>query len=352
MSDENRFLLPRIKDIYFKLKEENRTKIVDFLIPDNALQQTKDKLSSVNQTTWIKARKNINYYEFPYSPSRLSTKPISRAFFKMLELIKDNDINIKTNTLNLAEAPGGFIDGILYCKKRLGIKDTKHYTFSIIGDKKTPIYHKKIVNNNDVVILSTKENRGDLYSVDNIKFLINEMKGKAIKFITCDGGFAENNEFSEKEQLHHKLIFNEIVCSLFVLEDGGCLVLKIFDIFTELTFDILYLLSYLFKEVRIHKPLTSRNTNSEKYIYCGNYSKRLLDTKIQSLLKYLCSSDIENYKSYIDKRYIQEPFLKKIIEINNTLSGRQIDSINTILSGIRDTDSFNCKIESWIKKYY
>jgi 23S rRNA U2552 (ribose-2'-O)-methylase RlmE/FtsJ len=335
MPEVNKFLLPRIHEINFKLNKNDRNTLVDILLPKNPLQQTKDKLSSIDKGTWIRARKNTNHYEFPYSSENLTTKPVSRAFFKILELIRDNNIDLNTNTLNLAEAPGGFIDGILYYKNKCGIRNTKHYTFSIIGDRKTPMYHKKLVNNKQVVILSTKENKGDLYSVDNIQFIIKETKNEHIKFITCDGGFAQNNDYAYKEQLHHKLIFHETVCSLFVLESGGCMVLKIFDIFTELTFDILYLLSYLFGEVYVHKPFTSRNTNSEKYIYCGNYLKSLFDSRLQYLLKYLCTTDIENYKAFVDKSSVNNDFVKSIININNILTTAQIDNINLIVDTIK-----------------
>jgi cap2 methyltransferase len=349
MSEDNRFILPRVKEICLKVRKGNRKDQISFLLPKNKLEETKNKLSSINQNTWIKARKIINNYEFPFSQEKLKLKPISRAFFKMLEIIKDNDVNITTNTLHLAEAPGGFIEAVLYYKQKLKIKNTKHYTFSIIGNKKTPIYHRRIVANKDVFILSNKENKGDLYLPKNISYIINEMTNKHINFITCDGGFTENNEFSEKEQLHHKLIFNQIICSLFVLEEGGSFVIKIFDIFTELTFDMLYILSYLFKEIYIHKPLTSRNTNSEKYICCKFFSKWLFDDKVQNVLKYLYANDIENYKSFIDKSTINKEFLQRIIDINNILSNKQIESINNILDGTKDTAS---NVSGWINRYY
>ncbi len=352
MSEEIRFLLPRIDKIFLRVKGGERKNQVSFLLPKNNLEETKNKLSSVNQNTWVKTRKMINAYEFPFNSEKLKSKPISRAFFKILEIIKDNNINITKNTLHLAEAPGGFIEGLMYYKNKQNIKNTKHYTFSIIGNKKTPIYHKKIASNRDVVILSNKQNRGDLYIVENINNLVEELKDKNISFITCDGGFADNNEFSEKEQLHHKLVFNQMVCSLFILQDKGSLVIKIFDIFTELTFDVLYTLSYLFKKVYIHKPLTSRNTNSEKYVYCESFSKSLLDTKIQEFLKTLCSKDVENYKSYVDKGSLNKNFLQKIISINNILSQRQITSINTILEGVKDEPTSRKKTEEWIMRYY
>ena len=61
---------------------------------------------------------------------------------------------------------------------------------------------------------------------------------------------------------------------------GGDFIVKIFDIFTKSTCDILYILSSLYKQVYITKPYTSRLANSEKYIVCRGfkkYPKELID---------------------------------------------------------------------------
>lgn len=352
MYEQNRFILTKVENLHFKIVKGDRTRTIPILHPNNILEETKDKLSLIDQNVWVKTRKIINLYEFPYNPEKLKTKPISRAFFKMLELIKDNQISLKENMLHLAEAPGGFIESILYAKRKSNINGNKHYTFSILGNKKTPIYHKKIVNDEDVFILSDKQNKGDLYNEENIGFLIKELGCKKINLITCDGGFAENNEFSEKEQLHHRLIFNQMVCSLFILNSKGNLVIKIFDIFTELTFDIIYTLSYLFEKIYIHKPLTSRNTNSEKYLYCESFSKNLFDENIQNNLKNLCKSNVENYKSYVDKFKLNEKFLSDIIQINEILSKKQVNSINNILHGTNNNTCLKKQTELWSNTYY
>ena len=46
---------------------------------------------------------------------------------------------------------------------------------------------------------------------------------------------------------------------------------KIFDIFTQATIDLLYLLSLLYEKVYIIKPNTSRIANSEKYVVCKKF---------------------------------------------------------------------------------
>jgi hypothetical protein len=216
------------------------------------------------------------------------------------------------------------------------------------------MYNKSLVSDPMVKVLSNSSNKGDLYCIKNIKSLIETLRKKNVLFITCDGGFNENNEFSSKEQLHHHLIFKEIVTSLFILKNGGSLILKIFDIFTELTFDYVCLLSYLFSEVYVCKPNTSRPTNSEKYLVCKFYNSKKYDLKLQNLCKFLCSDGIEKYTSIFDKKGLGD-ITDSIKNINSHFLGYQVHNINSIL----ETENLNLRlpssqknIQEWVERYY
>lgn len=347
MYNDNIFLLPKVKSIAFGLSKKSRKSSLKKLGYDEKLNITKDKISKIDYSVWTKLRKSFNQYEFPLDKTKIK-KPISRAFFKLIEMIKDNDIDVNCNTLHLAEAPGGFIESTIYKKT---IQTNKHYTFSIIDkkNKDTPVYDNRIIKNKSVKILSNYKNKGDLYNISNIRFISSTLKGENIKFITCDGGFTENCDFASKEELHHRLIFHEIVTSLFVLKQKGTLIVKIFDIFTELTFDFMYLLSFLFDKVYISKPLTSRPTNSEKYVICKGYETEKFDEKIQNIVKYLCSENINNFSSFVYKNNIDFNFVEAVKNVNVKLMEEQIDWIENIL---------NCKNKNtgskkdWMDIYY
>jgi cap2 methyltransferase len=351
MLSETFFLLPKVENIVMGPLRGDRTIVLKKLGYDGILDETKNKISCIKYDKWSKLRKMINEFEFPYFSSKIN-KPISRAFFKLLEILVDHDINLDTNTLHLAEAPGGFIEACIY-KKPNDLHD--HYTFSIFGCKDIPIYHKKIINDKKVTILSNFRNKGDLYDIKNINYLIKSLSSKNIRFITCDGGFAENCDFSLKEQSHHKLIYSQIITSLFILKNGGSFVVKIFDIFTELTFDYIYLLSYLFDETYMCKPHTSRSTNSEKYILCKGYNREKLSPKIEKILKLCCFNNIEIYKSLVNKDTINKNFLNSIVSLNKKLSSYQICNINNIIQinelNIKITKSRE-NLASWYDKYY
>lgn len=354
MLNKTYFIIPPVQNLVINPMKGCRGRLIKKLGYDSILNETKNKIANMRYSKWSRLRKAVNDFEFPLDETRID-KPISRAYFKLLELIKDHSLNIEGDTLHLAEAPGGFIEATRHIKNKVGSVGDTYYTFSILGDVETPIYNRTLIRDKNVIVLSNKENRGDLYVIQNIKDLISKMEKKNIMFITSDGGFTENNDFAMKEQLHHHLIFNEIVTSLFILRNGGSMVLKVFDIFTELTFDYIYLLSYLFCEVYICKPNTSRPTNSEKYIVCKRYKRHLFDVNLQKVIKSICGNGIEKYSSFVHKGTAQTDVIDAVRDINIYFLKYQIYNIDNIIQ----IDNLNLKIsrsqkniEEWIDRYY
>jgi 23S rRNA U2552 (ribose-2'-O)-methylase RlmE/FtsJ len=354
MLNKTSFTVPPVNTINMKVLKGDREKNLQRLGFDPILNTTKNKISHISYSKWTRLRKAFNDFEFLIDLSKIS-KPVSRAYFKLLEMMGDHKLVDSNNSLHLAEAPGGFIEATRYLKNREKITGITYYTFSVLGDVTIPTYNRNLIYDRNILVLSNKKNRGDLYSIENIKTLISKIGDKNISFITCDGGFTENNDFASKEQLHHHLIFNEIVTSIFILKDSGNLIVKIFDIFTELTFDFVYLLSYLFKEVYISKPNTSRPTSSEKYIICKGFIKSRLDKKLEKFIMILCQNGIENYSSFIDKSYVNSSFISSIKDINVYFLKYQVFNINSII----EMDTLNIKMtkskenmDDWIANYY
>ena len=129
---------------------------------------------------------------------------------------------------------------------------------------------------------------------------------------------------------------------------GGHFILKIFDIFSKLTVDLLYLLSSIYAEVYITKPYTSRLANSEKYIVCKNF---LLDSSVK-----LSDAFVEEFPKLNDAKTVASIlniehdyyFLNKIEEINVVLGQRQLENIITTLNIITNRNSYD-KVDSMKK---
>jgi cap1 methyltransferase len=104
-----------------------------------------------------------------------------------------------------------------------------------------------------------------------------------MNLVTADGGIDVGDRYAEQEQLNSRLIFTETLMALILvlgMEDrgptgggvvrGGDFVLKVFDTITQMSADIIYILTKCFERVSCIKPVTSRPANSERYIVCQN----------------------------------------------------------------------------------
>ena len=147
--------------------------------------------------------------------------------------------------------------------------------------------------------------------------------------ITGDGGFDFSIDFNKQEINANKLIFCQLCFAIAIQKKGGCFILKIFDVFTEATIDILYILSQLYKKIYIVKPNTSRYANSERYVICKYFKdENILDIlkKLSNIFPFLNANiSIKRYLK-IDIPYI---FINKLEDINAIIGQQQLENILT-----------------------
>ncbi len=220
-------------------------------------------------------------------------EPLSRSFFKMIEMATQYLQPLTTarrpvNTLHLAEGPGGFIEAWLSLRNRqklalgsggqtinLLYQPDNAYAITLIDPAfEVPSWKRSIEflrENPNVHIMSGADGTGNLYNIDNLRYLAERLRFKNIELVTADGGFDFSVGYNAQEYLACKLIFAEIIGALAVLTVGGCFLCKFFDLNNKLTADMLYLLQCHFRLIDIIKPSTSRPANSEKYIICYGF---------------------------------------------------------------------------------
>lgn len=321
-----------------KCKDTNIIKYNIKLGDYHKIENIKNKIEYVNQEDWAKIRKYTNNYEAPFYNTK--RKVISRAFYKLWEILYDFKINCNCETLHLCEAPGGFVEAMIEYKIKKYNEIKKCHTISLIKNKKIdiPKYHKNISKNKNVNVITKGE--GDLYNMNTLIYIYSSLKNKNISFITGDGGITENGDYNNKEAIHVRLILSQIFVSCIILEDNGTFILKIFDIYTDITGHIIYILNYLFNEVTITKPLTSRPTNSEKYLVCQGYLKGKFNITIKNEIFKCLKKISENSKlqvySLIDN--VEDEFLKEIKEYNNIFMEEQITNIENNLKLLKNED--------------
>jgi len=342
------------------------------------IHQTKDKMVITKE---FRGRKKIYYvmsrferYVDDYDKDlnnvskkffNLNKKPniLSRAFFKLWELLFMFDL-IPTNGKNfisahLAEGPGSFIQATmffrdLYAKKGLS-KNDKFYAITLHSEdinKHVPPLEKDFVNfykkekplrfiqhttyPKKIARQHAGKDNGDITNPKTHKLFGGNFKNKKAHFITADGGFDWKNE-NVQEQEAFKLIFSQIVMAIKIQAKGGHFVCKFFETFSKTSIKFISILKSFYKNVYIVKPLTSRQSNSEKYLICMNFSGEN-SSKIKMLNTILIQTFKNNKLNLVDifpDFNTSEQFDQIITKSNTIIANRQFMSINQIVKFIK-----------------
>jgi len=366
--------LPKIS-VEFETYEMNK---ITNLYEYNHLIHYKNNIDTLEDSkSWDNAKKLSNNYELIYLPNKKykydsvsKYEPLSRAYFKLYEILVDfkliEDIN-KLKIGAIAEGPGGFIEATINYRKRfVNSKDninaiTLHSTNKDIpGWTKSKNFLKK---NTNVKVNYGSDGTGDLYNVDNIKSYASLFDNDA-DFITADGGFDFSYNFNKQEQMSYRILFCEIVSAFSIQKIGGTFICKFFDIYTEFTQSLIYLLFSTYKEVYITKPNTSRAANSEKYIVCKGFLG--IDSRYLKKL-YICVNNFKyvsennNHIHQLFEYNFNKNFISNLNNINTKFYENQITSISNTLKLIENNKldvEFNETIKNqtmlafkWCKHY-
>jgi 23S rRNA U2552 (ribose-2'-O)-methylase RlmE/FtsJ len=323
------------------------------------LYEIKERISK-NEREWSVLKKYTNPYEYihttvPMKKKSVSQyKPLSRSYFKMIEMINVFGLNFDSKpikTFHLAEGPGGFIEAISNIRdctydKYIGITILEDNTDpNIPAWKKTEYFLRKHPN---VFIESGEDNTGNILSMENFLYCKKKYES-SMELVTGDGGFDFSIDFNKQEVNITKLLFAQIAYALVLQKKGGCFVLKAFDCFMQHTIDLLYILSSFYSKVYINKPNTSRYANSEKYIICKGFHYNTCDhffPFLKNAFDKMLSTDSNIF------RFLNMPisyfFLTKLEEYNAIFGQQQIENIHYTISFI-DNNYKQDKIDNLIK---
>ena len=302
---------------------------------------------------WDHYKKITNKFEFINTPffwedpkinsCVCSYKPISRSYFKMIEILNHYDFAFPPSmkSFHLAEGPGGFIEAL---HKFRDCSNDKYVGMTLIEeDKDIPKWNKiqQFMKNRPNIFLEYGPKQdGNLYYKHNLLY-IKDTYANACDFITADGGFDYSVDFNKQEENSINLIFCEILYALILQKEGGSFVLKIFDMFHETTIEMLYLLSYFYKQVYVHKPNTSREANSEKYIICKGFVMNAHYEKIMTSLIQQFQDLSRKQMRGIFTFQLNSYFLSKIQEINAIYGQQQVENILNTINYIKDSNKLN-----------
>jgi 23S rRNA U2552 (ribose-2'-O)-methylase RlmE/FtsJ len=350
------FLLPEIHDNIDNINIESKEndKLYVSLTLNSYLNNIKKQIDE-NYDNWDFMKRYTNPYEFIHTVipnTKLSVskmKPLSRSFYKMVEMVNmfrlfnDFDEN-PINTFHLAEGPGGFIEATHHLRKN---SSDKYYGMTLMDDDPNIPGWKKsnhfLETHKNVEIERGVTGTGNLMEVDNLKYC-NEKYKNTMDIITADGGFDFSIDFNQQEILATNLLLAQVSFAISMQKVGGHFILKIFDIFTKTTCDIMYLLSSLYKQVYIVKPNTSRLANSEKYIVCKGF-KQYPEKLINNIIRKYEKLKTSEFISGILPVRLDYFYLNKIEEYNAIFGQQQIENITHTLNLISCKNK-NEKIEA------
>lgn len=320
----------------------------------NYLQEIKHKIHE-HERDWDIYKKYTNPYEYinttcnQYSLCVSKYKPLSRSFFKMIEIIYTFELinqSESIKTFHLAEGPGGFIEAAV--KYRENSQDY-YYGMTLMdtnNDPNVPSWKKSelfLKQNKNVNIEVGASNTGDLLLIENFDFIV-EKHSNSMELVTADGGFDFSMDFNNQENTIFKLLMAQTCFAMACQKLDGAFVLKIFDCFYQNTIDLMYLLSSCYKKVYITKPQTSRYANSEKYIVCKGFHGNIEVSRLRKLLSDVLAG---NNITRIFSIELPNLFINKMEEYNSIFGQQQLENINSTLRMI-ETKTKPDKIDSLV----
>lgn len=359
------YLLPRSnRNVYTKLSyESTENKIALSHTLAKYLYEIKEKITDIDKS-WDIYKKYTNPYEYihtntPQTKRPISKyKPLSRSYFKMIEILHTFCILYENPivTFHLAEGPGGFIEALV--NERRNCKDT--YIGMTLLDNKAdtniPAWKKSkhfLNENQNVTIENGLDGTGNILDINNFEYVAKKYHS-SVELVTADGGFDFSFDFNQQENAISKLLFAQIAYALCIQKKGGTFVLKIFDCFMQHTIDLLYFLSSFYEKTHIIKPKTSRNANSEKYVVCSGFLHSHHDDfypYIYNCFNQMLSDDYE-YCRFLSED-IPLHFIQKLEEYNSIFGQSQLKNINytiSLMSNRMKQDKINNIVRGNIQK--
>lgn len=199
------------------------------------------------------------------------------------------------------------------------------------------------------------EGDGDIFRPDNqqafIKFVHDNTDGLGVHFVMADGGFSVEGQENIQEILSKQLYLCQFLVAISILRTGGHFVCKLFDLFTQYSVGLVYLMYRIFDKVSIFKPVTSRPANSERYIVCKGLRpdfepvRQYMHELNLDLNKYMSTISKEDVNEIVPMSYLQnnDAFFEYMCVSNDNLGKIQIMNLRKIGAFTRNTNLYETR---------
>ncbi|EGT40926.1 hypothetical protein CAEBREN_23306 [Caenorhabditis brenneri] len=234
---------------------------------------------------------------------------------------------------DVCAGPGGFSEYMLW---RKGFYNAKGFGFTLAGKDDFKLQKFTASSAYFFETFYGTKNNGDVMDPENIDsledFISRGTDGQGVHLMMADGGFSVEGQENIQEILSKRLYLCQLLVSLCIVRDGGNFFCKLFDIFTEFSVGLIYLMRVCYDSVSLHKPHTSRPANSERYITCKGLRKEYAQVVKEYLkrvnrkmeeLKIKGSRDDVMELMPLEIIKSDDKFMEEIIEHNEFLANRQ-----------------------------
>ena len=273
---------------------------------------------------------------------------VSNAFLKIYEMMMTYDI-VSDDVLNFksfhfCEAPGMFIIGLNhYLQTKTKVKNWSWHGNSLTQDAEPTALsdsHGLIGKNRDKWLVGP-EASGDIRSLTNINFF--KEKLDTVDFITSDCGICVDPSMLNKyEEMIAETDYAQFINMINLLKVGGSGITKTF-IPLELPSNvcIIYMMTQLFEEVYLSKPITSRPQNSEVYLIGKKFLGIDSDTlnKLKNLLDKTTNPKFNPHLNWIDN--IPQSFINQLEDYIIEITRQQISYLLNIFHFVDNTQAID-----------
>lgn len=225
-------------------------------------------IQSINSCELIPAidqNKTIQYYKFwelmMVGNIRKSVESSARSATQTLASSTKGPV---IRTAHFCEAPGSFITAAYdMWPDRV---DWHAMSLKMVGA--IDFYHPLIQatrKNGRMRVNFGEDETGNIKVLNNAQRFARDVGHASIDLVTADGNEKESNIV---ELSHARLAVCEIYASLLILRQGGCLVVRMFDIIERPTVMVLETLNVIFETVHIVRPTSTKAGSKERYVVC------------------------------------------------------------------------------------
>lgn len=202
---------------------------------------------------------------------------VNRATFKMHEITgRLFPEYTPRNAVFLAEAPGGF----LYAARQMWPQcDCRAMSSTAPNDI-------VFAHASDPGIMRDLPHDGDLLKSEVHAALVERCGLASVDFVSADGG-TDVASLPDAEQHSMLLALAQLATGLAIQAVHGCLVLKLFEGCTLATRQLFEIVRGLYKKIMLFKPLSSKVSNSERYVVAIGLKSPAVAKQVSEQLRFV-----------------------------------------------------------------